>query len=166
MPVIQLPWPAARHPRARRRNRGHARQVRPRLTQLTSPFMIRCDITLAKSSWSDSGLCFSCGKASTLYCFLSWMSRGMSYVSEICSCGTALNPLAHRPNWSGNTMCVRWLALSVFFPSQQLGNVWMRLTLLFCGQIGYLSVTRFSNPVHVQLARSLAGPLVETFASP
>src|SRR6266498_1426185 len=132
---------------------GQARQVRLRLTQLTRPFMIRCDITFAKSSWSENGLCFSCGKASTLYCFLTWMSCGMSYVSEICSCGTARNPLAQRPFASGNTMCVRWLVLSVFLPSQQLGKVWIRLTLLPSGQIGYLSVSRFSKPVHVQLAR-------------
>src|SRR3954469_6926278 len=63
-------------------------------------------------------------------------------------------------------MCVRWLVLSVFLPSQQLGKVWIRSTLLPSGQIGYLSVSRFSKPVQVHAARGFFVPLTDGFASP
>src|SRR3954470_5876490 len=63
-------------------------------------------------------------------------------------------------------MCVRWLALSVFWPSQQLGKVWIRSTLLPSGQIGYLSVSRFSKPVQVHAARAFLVALVAGLASP
>src|SRR5438067_2362630 len=63
-------------------------------------------------------------------------------------------------------MCVRWLVLSVFLPSQQLGKSWMRSTLLPPGQIGYLSMIRFSNPVQVHAGRVFFVPLTAGLASP
>src|SRR6266511_291208 len=79
--------------------------------------------------------------------------------------GTACVPFGHCPLSAGNTMCVRWLALSVSFPFQQLGNSRTRRTPP-PGQIGYLVVTRLSKPRHVHCARALVGPLVPAFASP
>jgi len=46
---------------------GHWLQRLPVLMQLTTWFIRRWPMTLAKSSWSERGLCFSCAKASTLY---------------------------------------------------------------------------------------------------
>nr|BFE88262.1 hypothetical protein GCM10020093_108630 [Planobispora longispora] len=62
---------------------------------------------------------------------------------------------------------MRWLALSVFCPSQQLGKSRIRMTRLPRGQSGYLSVsTRLVNPLQVHWARAFAPPLVAALASP
>src|SRR4051812_33599762 len=85
------------------------------------------------------------------------------------SCGTATVFFGQRPLPSGSakTMCERWFALSVFFPSQQFWNSAIRSTLLPAGQSGYfVVVTRFSKPVQLHLALALAPPLVAALASP
>src|SRR4051794_25772743 len=85
----------------------------------------------------------------------------------IRSCGTALVPAGQAPvTRSGNLMCDRWSALSVFLPSQQLGKSCTRITLLPFGQITYLSDSRSVNPLQVQLARAFAGPRLVGLASP
>src|SRR5438105_481968 len=95
------------------------------------------------------------------------MLTGMLYCSVMRSCGMATNPAPQAPVLgSANATCVRWLALSVFLPSQQPGKSLMRSTLLPCGQITYVLVSRFSNPLHVQDDRALAGPRLVGFASP
>src|SRR3954454_20626076 len=81
--------------------------------------------------------------------------------------GMALKPLVHAPSAPANATCVRWLALSVFRPSQQLWNVSDRTTRLPWGHSGYLSLSwRFSKPVQLQEALALAVPLVKDLASP
>src|SRR4051794_10960674 len=95
------------------------------------------------------------------------MSRGMMYVMVIRSWGTAFVPAGQAPVFgSGKTMWVRWLALSVFLPSQQLGKSCTRMTRLPLGQMTYLSESRSVKPLQVQLARALAGPRLVGFASP
>src|SRR5260370_33402934 len=74
----------------------------------------------------------------------------------MCSWGTGLNPWGQIPlAAAGKTMCVRWLALSMFVPSQQLGKSRMRSTLLLPGQSGYFVVVRSSKPVQVHWALAL-----------
>src|SRR5690606_29459879 len=66
-----------------------------------------------------------------------------------------------------NATWLRWLALSMFWPSQQLWNSKMRTTWLPRGQSGYLSVSlRFSKPVQVQKLLAFAVPFVNDLASP
>src|SRR3954454_5505375 len=85
----------------------------------------------------------------------------------MCTSGTALLPSGQVPVFlSGNVMWVRWLALSVLVPSQQLGSTRMRWTWLPRGHSGYFVVSRLPNPVQVHWARALAGPLVVALASP
>src|SRR6185369_9016524 len=83
------------------------------------------------------------------------------------SCGIALNPDGQAPVLtSANATWVRWLALSVFLPSQQPGKSSTRSTRLPAGQMTYLSVSRFSKPLQVQAERALAGPRLVGLASP
>jgi len=70
-------WPSSFHVLLRG-SRCYSLHFLPEFTQLTRRFMIFCDMTFAKSSWSLTGLCFSFGNESTLYWPLSWMSLGMS----------------------------------------------------------------------------------------
>src|SRR5918912_1192272 len=93
----------------------------------------------------------------------------MLYTRRIVSCGIALKPFGQTPlAGSAKATCVRWLALSMFCPSQQLWKANVRTTLLPCGQIGYcvVSWTLFSKPVQLQCALALARPLVVVLASP
>src|SRR5256885_13663513 len=82
------------------------------------------------------------------------------------SCGMALVPAGQAPLLSGNTTWVRWLALSMFLPSQQLAKSSTRCSGLPRGQIGYLVVNRLVKPVQVHFALPLAPPLIAAFASP
>ncbi len=83
------------------------------------------------------------------------------------SCGMALKPLPHWPLASANATWSRWLALSVFLPSQQPGKSWIRLTAAPFGQIGYLSSSTLSSkPAQVQDALVFLSPLIERLASP
>ncbi len=83
------------------------------------------------------------------------------------SCGTGRKPDGQLPAASVNAMCVRWLALSVLRPSQQLWNLKVRTTSLPCGHSGYLSFScRSSRPVQLHEALALAGPLRNDLASP
>src|SRR3954469_12868253 len=94
---------------------------------------------------------------------------GMSYTRRIVSCGIASKPFGQAPLLgSANASCVRWLALSMFLPSQQLWKAKVRTTLLPCGQSGYCSVswTLSSKPVQLQCALAFARPLVVVLASP
>src|SRR4051794_26649456 len=85
----------------------------------------------------------------------------------IRSCGMAMKPCGQAPlDRSANATWLRWLALSVFLPSQQPGKSCTRWTRLPPGQIGYLSDSRSANPEHVQVARALAGPRLVGLASP
>ena len=128
----------------------------------TAKFISCADMTLTKSPWSVIGACNCSGNESSAkplpFC--------RSYDRTIRSRGTATVPRGQRPDEFGNTMCERWLALSVFLPSQQLGNSRIRWIWLPCGHSGYFVVVRFVSPLHVHLARALAGPLVSAFASP
>lgn len=56
--------PQRRHSRP---SEGYSLQVLPLLMQLTTRFMIFCDMTFAKSSWSVAGSWSSAGNESTLY---------------------------------------------------------------------------------------------------
>src|SRR5213592_1191882 len=96
------------------------------------------------------------------------LGAGTLYTRRMVSCGMALKPPAQLPCASANATCVRWLALSMFWPSQQLWNLNERTTLLPWGQIGYCVVncTLFSKPVQLQCALAFARPLVVVFASP
>jgi hypothetical protein len=83
------------------------------------------------------------------------------------SCGIASKPAGQLPSGAAKATCVRWLALSMFRPSQQLWNLKVRTTSLPEGQSGYLSLScRSSNPVQLQDALALAGPLTKALASP
>lgn len=83
------------------------------------------------------------------------------------SCGIARKPSAHPPSASAKTTWVRWSALSMFRPSQQLWNLNVRTTRLPAGHRGYLSLScRSSKPVQLQDALALATPLVNDMASP
>src|SRR5436853_7525951 len=82
------------------------------------------------------------------------------------SAGIALVPLGHAPVLSGNTTCVRWLVLSMFVPSQQLGKSSWRTSSLPRGQSGYLVVNRLVKPVQLHLALAAAPPLIAALASP
>src|SRR5687768_398444 len=128
----------------------------------TTWFIRLSPITFTKSLWSVIGLCFSSGNesnANTLPC-------GRLYFKVIRNCGIATKPLGQAPLRSANARCVRWLALSVFLPSQQPGKSAIRTVWLPRGHSGYFVVTRFSNPLQVHLALALAPPLVDDFASP
>src|SRR5258708_27672155 len=91
----------------------------------------------------------------------------MSYEMLIRSCGMATNPAGQAPVvLSAKARCDRWFVLSMFLPSQQPGKSCTRITLLFAGQIGYLSDSRSAKPEQVQVARALAGPRLVGLASP
>ncbi|CAM5589003.1 hypothetical protein SHIRM173S_01288 [Streptomyces hirsutus] len=78
-----------------------------------------------------------------------------------------MKPDGQLPWASTNAMCVRWLALSMLRPSQQLWKSKVRTTSLPCGHSGYLSAScRSSKPVQLQDALALAGPLTKDLASP
>ncbi len=79
----------------------------------------------------------------------------------------ALNPAGQAPSACANATWVRWLALSMLRPSQQLWNLKVRTTSLPCGHSGYRSFScRSSNPVQLQDALALAVPLTNALASP
>ena len=80
----------------------------------------------------------------------------------------AWKPCGHWPvRSSAKATWSRWLALSVFCPSQQPAKSRMRTSRLPSGHNGYLSVNaRSSNPVHVHRALAFARPFVTAFASP
>src|SRR4051812_22256664 len=110
---------------------------------VTTRFIDDVDITLMKSLCSLTGLCSCSGNPS----IANDGPTGTLYVSVIVSFGTATVPAAHLPAASGNRMCVRWLALSVLLPSQQLANSAIRVKPRPFGQSVYLSVLiRFVNP--------------------
>src|SRR3954471_15090961 len=95
------------------------------------------------------------------------MSCGILYVNVTVSRGTALKPCLHFPFSSGKTMWSRWLVESMFLPSQQLGNSWIRLTFLPFGQIGYLfMITLSSKPSQVHESLAFFGPFWLSLASP
>ena len=76
----------------------------------------------------------------------------------IRSCGMALKPCGHAPVClSANATWSRWLALSVFLPSQQPAKSCTRMTLLPFGQITYLSDSRSSNPLQVHVGAGVGG---------
>ncbi len=76
-------------------------------------------------------------------------------------------PDGQAPAASANATWVRWLALSMLRPSQQLWNLKVRTTSLPCGHSGYLSFScRSSKPVQLQEALALAGPFTNALASP
>ncbi len=77
------------------------------------------------------------------------------------------NPDGQVPAAFAKATWVRWLALSMLRPSQQLWNVKVRTTSLPRGHSGYLSFScRSSKPVQLQDALALAGPLTNDLASP
>ncbi len=128
-------------------------------------------MTLMKSLWSVIGLCNCSGKLSTAYGARTWpfstVGAGMSYARRICSWGTARKPSGQEPSSWTKAMWSRWLALSMFWPSQQLWKLTVRSTWLPSGHSGYLSVTcRSSKPEQLQEALALASPLVKDLASP
>src|SRR3954447_270822 len=91
----------------------------------------------------------------------------MSYAIVIRNCGMARKPAGQVPVvLSAKATWLRWLALSMFLPSQQPGKSWIRVTRLPRGQIGYLSDSRSVKPEQVQVARAFAGPRLVGFASP
>ncbi len=79
----------------------------------------------------------------------------------------AWKPPGQEPSAAAKATWVRWLALSMLRPSQQLWNLKVRTTSLPSGQSGYLSFNcRSSRPVQLQDALALAVPLTKAFASP
>ncbi len=84
-----------------------------------------------KSPWSVTGLCSCSGKestAKTLGLAPSNTGGGTSYTMRCTSCGMARKPLGQAPLAWAKATWVRWLALSVFWPSQQLWNLNVRTT--------------------------------------
>ncbi len=79
----------------------------------------------------------------------------------------ASKPAGQVPSAASKATWVRWLALSMLRPSQQLWNLKVRTTSLPDGHSGYLSLScRSSKPVQLQEALALAGPFTKAFASP
>ncbi|SCD36767.1 hypothetical protein GA0115245_12038 [Streptomyces sp. di188] len=138
----------------------------------TTSFIRSSSKTLMKSPWSVIGLCSCSGKESTANSGTvlppsSRLGASTSYTMRWTSCGIGWKPDGQLPSASVNAMCVRWLALSMLRPSQQLWKANERTTSLPSGHSGYLSFScRSSNPVQLQEALALAGPLTKDLASP
>ncbi len=128
--------------------------------------------TLMKSLWSVTGLCNCSGKESTANNGTvfppSWrLGASTSYTIRCTRRGMGRNPSGQLPSAAAKATWVRWLALSMLRPSQQLWKVKVRTTSLPEGHSGYLSFTcRSSKPVQLQEALALVSPLTNAFASP
>src|SRR6185312_13343293 len=92
---------------------------------------------------------------------------GTSYTRRTWSCGLALKPFGQLPSAWTNATWLRWLALSVFCPSQQLWKLDVRTSWLPSGHSTYLSVDcRSSKPVQLYEVLAFLRPLVNALASP